>query len=68
MFKNHFTKYGQFIVRKIIKIVATRCQIFRLKCIKIDFGWSCAPDPARVPYNAPHCKAGPLVKIKGTYF
>jgi len=27
------------ILRKIIKIVATRCQILRLKCIKFDFGW-----------------------------
>jgi len=25
--------------RKIIKIVATRCQISRLKCTKFDFGW-----------------------------
>ena len=29
------------VLRKIIKIVATRCQILRLKCIKFDFG----PDP-----------------------
>ena len=33
------TKFGQLIVRKIIKIVAIRCQILRLKCTKIDFGW-----------------------------
>ena len=26
------TKFGQLILRKIIKIVATRCQILRLKC------------------------------------
>jgi len=26
------------ILRKIIKIVATRCQILRLKCTKFDFG------------------------------
>jgi len=25
-------KFEQLILRKIIKIVATRCQIFRLKC------------------------------------
>ena len=31
------TRFGQLILRKIIKIVATRCQIFSLKCIKIDF-------------------------------
>jgi len=31
-------KFGQLILRKIIKIVATRY-------IRIDFGWSFAPDP-----------------------
>ena len=30
-------KFGHLIVRKIIKIVATRCQLLRLKCTKIDF-------------------------------
>ena len=34
------TKFGQLILRKIIKIVATRCHILRLKCTKIDFGWA----------------------------
>jgi len=36
------------ILRKIIKIVATRCQILTLKCTKIDFGggaYSAPPDP-----------------------
>jgi len=32
------------ILRKIIKIVATRCHILRLKCTKFDFGWCSAPD------------------------
>jgi len=32
--------------QEIIKIVATRCQILRLKCTKFDFGCGCAPDPA----------------------
>jgi len=36
------TKFGQLILRKIIKIVATRCQILRLKCTKFDFGWGSA--------------------------
>ena len=40
------TKFGQLILRIIIKIDATRCQMFRLKCTKIVFGWGCAPDPA----------------------
>jgi len=35
-------KFGQLIVRKTIKIVATRCQILRLKCTNIDFGWGSA--------------------------
>jgi len=39
-------KLDRLILKKIIKIVATRCQILRLKCIKFDFGWGSAPDPA----------------------
>jgi len=41
------------ILRKIIKIVATRCQILTLKCTKIDFGWGSAPEPAGGAYSAP---------------
>jgi len=41
------------ILRKIIKIVATRCQILSLKCTKFDFGWGSAPDPAGGAYSAP---------------
>ena len=41
------TKFGQLILSKIITIVATSCQISRLKCNKFDFGWGYAPDPAR---------------------
>jgi len=33
------------ILRKIIKIVATRSQILTLKCTKIDFGWGSAQTP-----------------------
>ena len=44
------TKFAHLILRKIIKIVATRCQILRLKCTKFDFGprwgaYSAPPDP-----------------------
>ena len=39
------TIFGLLILRKIIKIVATRCHILRLKCTKFDFRWSSAPDP-----------------------
>jgi len=34
------------ILSKIVKIVATRCHILRLKCTKFDLGWGSAPDPA----------------------
>ena len=33
------------ILRKIIKTVATRCRISRIKCTKFDFGWGFAIDP-----------------------
>ena len=46
-------KFSQLILMKIIKIVATRCQILRLKCIKFNFGWGFAPDSARGAYSAP---------------
>ena len=40
------TKFGQLILRKFIKIVATRCQILRLKCTKFDFGWGSPRPPS----------------------
>ena len=56
------TKFDQLILRKIIKIVATRCQILTLKCTKIDFGWGSAPGPAGGAYSAP---PDPLAGFKG---
>ena len=44
------TKFGLLILRKIIKIVATRCPILSLKSTKFDFG--SAPDPAGGAYSA----------------
>ena len=41
-----------FKSKKISKFVATRCQIIRLKCTKIDFGWGYAPEPTRAAYTA----------------
>ena len=49
-------KFGQLILRRIIKTVATRCQHLRLECTKFDFAgaplqtvlggaYSAAPDP-----------------------
>jgi len=47
---------------KIIKIVAIRCRILRLKCTKFDFGCGSAPDPAGGAYSAP---PNPLAGFKG---
>jgi len=46
-------KFGLLILRKIITILATRCQILRLKCTKFYFGWGSAPDPAAGAYSTP---------------
>jgi len=40
------------ILRKIIKTVATRCHILKLKCTEFDIGRSSAPDPAGGAYGA----------------
>jgi len=58
-------KFGQLILRRIVKIVATKCQILRLKCTKINFGWGSAPDLAGGAYSAP---PDPLAGFKGPYF
>ena len=54
---------SHYFLKKIVKIVATRCQILSLKCTKFDFGW--APDPAGGAYSAP---PDPLAGFKGAYF
>jgi len=46
LYCSNCTKFGQLILRKIIKIVATRCQILRLKCTKFDFGWGSPRPPS----------------------
>jgi len=35
------SKFGQYITANVIKIVLSRCQLWRLKCTKFNF----APDP-----------------------
>ena len=55
-------KLDRLILEKIIKIVAIKCQIFRLKCTKSDFGWGSAPDPAGGAYSAP---PDPLAGFEG---
>ena len=52
------------ILKKISKIGATRCQILRLKCTKIYFGWGSAPDPAGGAYSTP---PDSLAVFKGAY-
>jgi len=41
------------ILSKIFKLLATGCQILRLKCIKFNFCWTYAPYPARGAYSTP---------------
>ena len=53
-----FMKFNQSILMKIIKIVAIRCQILRLKCTKFNFVW----DPAGGAYSAP---PDPIAGFKG---
>ena len=66
--KNHFAgegmKFGQLILRRIVKIVATKCHILKLKCTTIDFGWDSAPDPAGGAYSTPPAPYG----LNGPYF
>jgi len=52
------------ILRKIVKIVATRCDILRLKGTKFDFSWDSAPDPTGGAYSTP---PEPLTGFKGFY-
>jgi len=60
-------KYSHELVnyRRIVKTVATKCQILRLKCTKFDFGWGSVPDPAEGAYSAP---LDPIAAFKGAYF
>jgi len=47
---------------KIIKIVATRCQILRLKCTKFNFGWGSTTDLTGGAYSAP---PDPIAGLRG---
>ena len=58
-------KFVPLILRNTIKIVATRCQILRLKCTKFDFGCGSAPDPDGGAYSAP---PDSLAGFEGAYF
>jgi len=47
------TDCGQFILRKISKFHAIRCQILRLKRAKLDFHCGSAPESVAGAYSAP---------------
>jgi len=55
-------KFGQLTLGKMIKIVATRCQILRLKCTKFNSGWGSAPDSTGGAYSA---APDPLAGLRG---
>jgi len=59
------SQYCVCITCSAVKIVATRCQILRLKCTKFDFGWGSAPYPTGGAYSAP---PDLLAGFKGAYF
>jgi len=40
-----FTKFGNYFLATIIKIVLARRQIQQPKCTKINFGWGSVSDP-----------------------
>jgi len=54
----------QFILSKIIKVVAANFEILRRKCTKFDFDWG-STDLARAAYSSPPI---PLAGIQGAYF
>jgi len=56
---------GWYNFGKIVKTVATRCHILKLKCTEFDFGWGYAPHPAGGAYSAP---PEPLARFNGAYF
>jgi len=53
---------GCYNFEKIIEILATKCNILKLKCTKFDFGCGSAPDPAGRTYSA---APDPFSWIKG---
>jgi len=54
--------FGQLILGKIIKTVATRCQILRLKCTKIhNSAWA----PPQTPLGSLQRSPDPLAGFKG---
>ena len=54
--------FGQLVLRKIIKTVATRCEILRLKCTKIQ---NSAGVPPRPRWGSLQRSQDPLAGFKG---
>ena len=54
--------FGQSVLRKIFKFIATRWHLLRLICTKFDVGWGSDPDQAGVAALPPDLLAG----FKGT--
>ena len=54
--------FGQLIIRKIIKTVATRCLILRLKCTKIQNSAGAEP---QTPLGSLQRSSRPLAAFKG---
>ena len=55
-------KFGQLFLRKIVIIVATKCQNFKAKMHPNRFRLGLCPDPAGGAYSAP---PDPLAGFKG---
>ena len=55
-------KFSQLFSVKSLKLVPPDVIFLRLKCIKFDFDWGSAPDPAGRAYSAP---PDPLAGFKG---
>jgi hypothetical protein len=52
------TKFGYFSLWKIVKIVATRCKILRLKCTKFDLYASLAGSAQMAKHGRPQVICG----------
>ena len=57
--------FGQLILRKIIKTVATRCQILRLKCTKIQNSAGATPQNGPDPAGELRALPRPIAGFKG---
>ena len=58
-------KFGQLILRKIIKIVVAICQILRVKFTKVQFRLELCPRPRWESLQRSH---RPLAGFNGAYF